>query len=195
MLYYTGAEKNQATQNNQSKSLGGWISSSQVPNDFMNNLFGDLDYSSIKNDDKEYRVIAFKNISNTPIDLSLYTETPIDSFCKYQIGLILNSLTEDNCAYFEQLVNSKSAPYYVELKDCENIENKISLMQLPVNQYAGIFIKRILIEANNSDFKGKNKTCSEFEATLPNIDQEVIDYNYSNFSSIKDNSISIVLNF
>lgn len=164
MLFYTGANKSNAIQGNPSLSLGGWISSSQVPNDYLNNLFSDIDYTTIKNDLKPIRVLGFKNLTGGIIpSFSVYTITPVNTSAKFKIGIILNAIDAScNCPYFEQLVSELANPFYVVLADCEGSSNALNLTNIPVNQFVGIFIQRVLIPDNNSDYKGKQKTCVDF---------------------------------
>lgn len=192
MIYYTGADGSGLIQNNSSKSLGGWISSSQVPNDFLNNLFSDISFDNIKNKDFIFRVLAFKNISNTNIDFSVYTETPEDSAVKYEIGLILNSIDSDcNCPYFEQLQSEKSSPYFVTVRECELQENKITLTNVPQNNFVGIFIKQVIKE--NNQFL--NKTCEDFNDEFLLQDSSQIDYEYVKIDNTINQSVKIVFEF
>jgi hypothetical protein len=164
MLFYTGANKSGAIQGNPSLSLGGWVSSSQVPNDFMNNLFSDIDYTTVKTDSKPIRVLAFKNLSGAIIpSFQVYTVTPPTSYAKLKIGIILNAIDEScSCPYFEQIPSEFASPSYVTLLDCEGVDNALTLLNIPIGQYVGIFVQRVLIPENNSDYKGKAETCADF---------------------------------
>lgn len=168
MLYYTGAIQHNAIQEDPSKSLGGYISSSLVPNDVLNNLFGTIDYSTLVNQTKETRVIAFLNTTGGTINtFSIYTNTPIDSFSKLKVGLILNEIDETcNIPYFEQLPNRNSTPLYVQVIDAEGQENAIEINNVPVNNYVGIFLQREIIVENNDELNDdgsiKIKNCDDF---------------------------------
>ncbi len=176
MLFYTGANKNQAIQQNSSMSLGGWISSSQVPNDVLNNLFSSIDYTAVKNNLKSNRVIAFKNLSGAEIaSFKVWTNTAEDSFAKFKIGIILNAIdTSCNIPYFELLSSDQASPFYVSLADCEGEVNALTLANVPANQYVGIFIQRELIPDNNVDFNSAGKTCDQWfqEFSTPTSEED-----------------------
>lgn len=172
MLFYTGAIQNGAIQEDPSKSLGGWVSSSPIQNNVFDNLFGKIDYSQIKNDLKPIRVIAFQNTSTTPIaSLRVWVEHLPTTFSTYKIGLVLNSI-DPNCnfSYFEQIRNQFGEPFYCELHDVEGEQNAISIENIPAGQFVGIFVQRNLISENNPDMNGIAKSCddyyNEFQAKL-----------------------------
>lgn len=168
MLYYTGAIQHLAQQTDPSKSLGGYISSSQVPNDVLGNLFPTIDYSTLINKTKHIRVVAFLNTTGGIINnFSIYTNTPPDSFSKLKVGLILNEIDEScNIPYFETLPNGFSTPLYIQLYDAEGPGNAITLNSIPNNQYVGVFLQREIIVENNEEFNPdgtlRTKTCEDF---------------------------------
>lgn len=180
MLFYTGANKSNAIQTNSARSLGGWISSSQIPNEVLNNIFGNIDYTIVSKNLKSNRVIAFKNTTGSIIPtFKIWTISPLDSFAKFKIGIILNSIEPScNFPYFEQLSSEAASPMYVSLAECEAEVNALTLSNIPIDQYVGIFIQRELIEANNPDFGGASKTCEQFYEdfiTPPTISEKTED--------------------
>lgn len=164
MIFYTGAVQNGAVQDNPAKSLGGWISSSPVPNGAMNNLFGDLTYADLDKDKKPIRVIAFQNITGAVIPkLRIWVEHEADAYATYKIGLSISTVEPTcNLNYFEQLATQYSIPYYTTLKDCEGELNAIEIENIPAGQYLGLFIQRNVIKANNPEIEQKNKGCQAY---------------------------------
>ena len=63
-LYYTTLEKSMAEQQNPSKSLGGYQSSSEVLNDVMGNLFSDISLNMMKDGKSTFRAIVLVNDSD-----------------------------------------------------------------------------------------------------------------------------------
>lgn len=172
MLLYTGAIQNEAIQQDASKSLGGWVSSSQIQNNVIHNLFSKIDYNQVKNDLKPIRVVAFKNTTGSIItSLKVWIEHEATAFATYKIGLVLNSIeTTCNHPYFEQIQNQYAEPFYCQLLNCETELNAIELTNIPIDQFVGIFVQRNLIAINNEDLTGATKTCEnysdEYNATL-----------------------------
>lgn len=191
MLFYTGAVQNGAIQEDPSKSLGGWISSSQIQNNVFDNLFGKIDYNQVKNDLKPIRVIAFHNSSTTPIaKLRVWVEHESTSFATYKIGLVLNSIDPTcNLPYFEQIRNQFGEPFYCELKDVENEVNSVFIDNVPAGQYVGIFVQRNLIDVNNPDMGGAKKSCDDFYDEF----QSKKDPSYIESETIDIDSIKIVI--
>lgn len=166
MLFYTGAIQHGAIQNNPSKSLGGYISQTQVPNDLENNIFSNIGFDTIQNNLKELRVLAFLNNTGAEInEFSFYVNFDDESFAKIKAGLVLNAIDHNcNVPYFEQISNENSTPFYVELKDCKGENNTLILNNIPANNYIGIFLQRELIKENNSDMdeSDNNDSCQKF---------------------------------
>lgn len=196
MIYYTGAIQNQAEQPSAIKSLGGFVSSTHVPNDVMNNLFPVIDISTLTNKTKHIRVIAFKNETENKINLKVYTESQADSISKLNIGLIKQSTMSDACLtpYFETLPNGISKPIYVELHNAEGELNAVEITDINAGEYVGVFIQREIIIENNQDLLDTNgnfkqKSCEDF----------YIEYNENNGEEFiiqpKTDNIEIVFDF
>src|SRR5690606_3168573 len=117
MLYYTGATQHLAIQTDPTKSLGGYVSSSQIPNGLINNLFYNIDATTVSKNLKQIRVIAFLNTTGSIISsFKVFTNTPNDSFSRFKIGIIKNSIDSScNIPYFESIPNENSIPQYVQL--------------------------------------------------------------------------------
>ena len=156
MLYYTGAIQPNAIQDSPSKSLGGYVSSSVVPNDVINNLFSDIYWYDLKHNLKHIRVIAFLNTTDETLDdFTVHVNSHEDNVSKLKIGIIKNEVDEEcDVKYFETLPNATAVPQYVELKECEGAINSLMLSDIPPNNYVGIFIQRELIPEKNPETEG-----------------------------------------
>lgn len=158
MLYYTGSIQPNAIQDSPSKSLGGYVSSSIVPNDVINNLFSDIYWYDLKNNLKHIRVIAFLNTTDETIDdFTVHVNSHEDNVSKLKIGIIKNAVDEEcDVKYFETLPNSTAIPQYVGLEECEGSVNSLMLNDIPPKHYVGIFIQRELIPDKNPEVDGKD---------------------------------------
>ncbi len=60
-IFYTGAKTYLGEQKESSASLGGLISSTEVPNGLLSNLFGTLSKFTIQQNKPEFRAVVIKN--------------------------------------------------------------------------------------------------------------------------------------
>lgn len=91
-LYYTVSSGYLDIQGNYINSLGGFPSSTEVPNDVFDNLFDEISLSEIKDVKTQYRAIIIKNESEEIIEnIELWFEKKDSNICSYQIGATLLS--------------------------------------------------------------------------------------------------------
>jgi len=141
ILYYSGSSA-PSQSSNSIKSLGGYISGTQIPNSSIGNLFGQLTLSSILRNRRDTKLIVFKNISSETKVFSIYTELPVDSLYRLKIGVCLPA--EDPCGikYFEQINSSDQLPYTAILQEHEGVGNKIEMGSLSPGKIVGVWITR-----------------------------------------------------
>jgi hypothetical protein len=144
ILYYTGAVKNDQQQNDPSKSLGGWISSSIIPNSKLGNLFSGISDSMIQNPNTQIRVIALKNLTGETKNVTIYTDTPEDSYSIFKLGVSQPVIDPECGPYFESLSSEDSLPYMTQVEEHEGAINGITISDFANNAYLGIFIVREL---------------------------------------------------
>lgn len=148
-IYYTGATKFLANQLDPNQSIGGLISNSIAPNDFLNNLF-----TNVVNNGVETKAIVIKNITGATITaFTAYFDSPTDesgtplNLGSYEIGWQVP--TADDCSNLsvEKLVNSASSPHAITLVSADGSQNPISFPDIDDDQYLGIFIKRTVVQS------------------------------------------------
>jgi hypothetical protein len=152
ILYYTGASKFNAIQQDSSKSLGGYISSTSIPNATIRNVFGDISAFTKTQNKPEFRAIAIKSSSApTKTSLKAYFTYPQSgdplsdsNVCEYQIGYA--PVTADECGDLlsEQLSSIYATPYTVMFQNAVGIDNALQLPNLDNGNYLAIYIKRTL---------------------------------------------------
>lgn len=119
MLYLTGASSSlkkseYAPQEDVSKSLGGYISSSSVPNGSVNGLFDMISLLTLKNKQKETIGIALVNkLANTVYDIELKMVSEFDSVCKFKIAAV----TPDESLCMEHISNKQQEPIQADFYD------------------------------------------------------------------------------
>lgn len=148
-LFYSGADVVDNPQADPRISLGGFLSSTVVPNDFLGNLFDDISLYTLKKGAIYTKAVFLKNETGQVVnDLEAYFEQNISSeyLAQFQIG----ASTALNNEQIEQIGNSRSVPYSVQFFSANGVANKVLLTnQIPIDGVIGIWIKRI-IEATPS---------------------------------------------
>lgn len=149
-FYYTGAKSKLEIQPNIQMSLGGFISSSTIPNDRLNNLFPSISKNRLKDEYSEVIGIALKNESGQDLkNLKFYFDYSANSFSKYLISFI-----EPNTSlYFEKIQDLYSSPYEASFIEVNGEANKIEVKNnFKKDTYLGLWIKRELTPLSKSYF-------------------------------------------
>ncbi len=154
-LYYTGAKKFSQPQLDPSLSLGGLISSSEIPNGLLSNLFGPLSRYTVQNNKSEIRAFVIYNDDVAALtglkayftypqsDTSPATDT---NDCEFDIGFA--TVSSNNCGdlSIEKVSNIYATPYTVTLSSgAEGLANALDLPDIASGTYLGIFLRRKLL--------------------------------------------------
>lgn len=140
-LYYTGASAPLEPQTEPNKSLGGFISSTVIPNSRINTIFRDESIYSKSKNTPEVICIAIKNETAVDLEnLKLFSEISET----YEVHAAVVSPSEDSCSNltFETLESQEELPYYGEFNNVTNLENEILLGTLSGNSYLGLFLQK-----------------------------------------------------
>jgi len=141
-LYYTGALENGAEQKEIHKSLGGYISGTQIPNGRKNNLFRDISYYTKVKNENEIICIAAKNITDTQLqDVTLYANVP--EGYKLLAAIVTPNISSCGAPIFEELKTQRDLPYYAEFNDITSQQNEILIGTIEPQSYIGIFLQRL----------------------------------------------------
>lgn len=139
-LYYTGAVNNESAQTDFQKSLGGYISTSIIPNSRINSLFEDESMTS-KSEKKEQNIcIAIKNITENDLtNFSLYCESQ-----DFEISAAIVLPSKDKCGdlYFEKLQTRFDKPYYGDFNNIVGELNKINAGTFEKDSFLGLFLNK-----------------------------------------------------
>lgn len=144
-LYFTTSGEADTVQSKPTLSLGGYKSSSPVPNNILDNLFGELSLLTIKENRDEYIGLIAVNESGAEITgCNIYFVHPEDSYSEYKIAAILPATDGDGNNYIESIPSRYSKPLY---SDCvsADIDNKYSIGTIANGSAVGIWIKRELL--------------------------------------------------
>lgn len=139
-LYYTVSSGYLDIQGNYINSLGGFPSSTEVPNDVFDNLFDEISLSEIKDVKTQYRAIVIKNEGEEIVEnIELWFEKKDSNICSYQIGATL--LSNDEQPFMEHIPSVYSKPLYTQLYDAA-IDSKVSIGNLNPGQMIGLWLSR-----------------------------------------------------
>lgn len=137
------------------KSLGNYVSSSEVPNDLLNALFDSIsEYSKSLADKSVYRIIALCNDGETTMsNFKMWLETIENQdsdvldiqLATYQIGF--QEAIADSCGDIvipTRLPSEYSKPMQITMYDAEGEGNAVSLPNLENGMFIGIALSRTI---------------------------------------------------
>lgn len=145
MIYYTTNTKFGAPQNLSFNSLGGFMSSSRVPNGAVNNIFSSLSLEELKKDSFRISGLIFKNETQSPISNLKFFFDKIHSspFFKYKIGFSSVTISANKEKSIELLSNRQSLPYSVsEFIEATELDPAELQYTIPIDGYLGVWLKR-----------------------------------------------------
>lgn len=149
-LLYTGAATFEGSQGNPMLSLGGFVSSSEVPNGSLGNLFSTLSKYTIEKNKAEVRVIAIKNVSgDTLTNFRMYLQYPATEDTQTNVTEITVGVGEaliDECGdiYVPNIGTIYSVPPNVQFLDIEGEVNTYTFGDFYSGDYHILYIKRTL---------------------------------------------------
>ena len=144
-IYYTGADKAGSEQKDPKNSLGGYISSSLVPNNFIGNLYAAISQLSEQELREDTKVIAIKNDTGadfTAFDVYIGTEDESKLQTEWQIGYMAAALDDCGDIYFEKLENAQSLPLNVTMQNGLGVNNKLTLPNMVNATFIALYIQR-----------------------------------------------------
>lgn len=187
-IFYTGAFKFNQPQLDPSKSLGGLISSTEVPNGEIGALWSAITKYTIYNivNKGDYRAIVIQNDDTVTLTgLKAYFSYPdendswsnTDLFAAFQIGS--EDVQSDNCGdlSIQSIASPFAVPRNVQFYMADGGVNEFNLPDLAPNQYIGIWLKRTI-----TSFASQPLTSDQYIAImnqtlqLPTLEQ--IDLNF-----------------
>lgn len=151
-LYYSGSGKAYETQENATKSLGGFISNSLIPNGTQNSIFSNLFAS--KDNRKETKLIVLKNEGvsiSTPIKIWIDHTQLV--YSEILISGVLPFSDECSNFKFENIPSSDSIPTYAEFEKFDSTDNFLEVESFSNNSYIGLWLHRKVLSSKLSDLE------------------------------------------
>lgn len=153
-LYYTVISKEGDPQQKPTLSLGGFCSSSPVPNESFDNLFSEITEYTIQNNVPQYIGLILKNTFDQEADqVKLWMEQDPNDYGKFRVGVV--KLTSNG--QMENIVSPSSKPVYSEFYDVTGEEEAISIPNMKPGEMYGIWVERTLNA--DSEYLQKRTQC------------------------------------
>lgn len=184
ILLYTGAPSNGGAQINADKSLGGYISSSPVPNGRLDNIFSLVSKSIVLGKKSEIRMIALKNTTGAPVtNVKIYSNV-LGSSVKLKLAAVAPYLNESNVPVFESVQDGYSLPYQATLDYYLDADDAIEIPSISANETIGIWILR---EINTASFPellpGSQLSTNQLATLLESV------------QPVREESVELVINY
>ena len=177
-LRYTGANTPQAAQTVGSASIGGYISSSLVPNDVLGVLFPELSQMSKENLSRNTKIIALKNITGATLTaFTVYTTTDADADSTFKLGYQVPTIDDCGDITSEKLPNSGSLPQLTTLADAELVGNALALPDLTAGGYLFLFVSRTIV--NGIQTYTKEQLITQETVPLPKEETSILTFTYT----------------
>jgi hypothetical protein len=152
-IYYTGAVSHLSKQANPILSLGGFISSTVIPNNVLSNIFGSI--SLIEEEQiglADHVLIAIKNDGSNAIqNIKLWTSLMVEgASANFEIAIVIPTVT-DGIPVFEKIQDRHSSPYYAQFYSTTT-SSKLSISnKVASGDYFGVWIKRVIANSGSRD--------------------------------------------
>lgn len=147
-LYYTTSQGSEQVQDKPSLSIGGYKSSSPVPNGKLGNLFSDISQLTISNyRQNQYIGLILKNeLSGTVNNAKLWFDFLTDSYSKFRVAFVSLSADSEGQLYMERLTDKYSKPISIqEFFEANSESNKVNIANFLSGAQVGVWIERELL--------------------------------------------------
>lgn len=140
-LFYTIISTEDGVQTRPDLSLGGFISSTVVPNNSYQNLFSDISCYSVAEARDEYIALALLNETGAiAYNVTLYFNYPDN--CQKSIEMAFVAFNSDGEM---EIINTPfSAPYNADFNPADGELNSLLIGDIPVDGKVGIWLKKVI---------------------------------------------------
>lgn len=146
-LYYTVASEPEAVQTKPSISLGGFKSSSPVPNSNFGSLFGDISMYTVKNaNGNKYIGLVLKNdTTNAVKDILLWFVFPTKCYSKFRLAAVDMVADSEGSLLMEHIPDNTSKPLYATFVEADGVGHEANIGDLAAGEILGIWFERELL--------------------------------------------------
>jgi hypothetical protein len=175
-IYYTGSDAAGTTQGESNKSLGGYISSTPIPNNYIGNLFPTISQLSQQEKREEIRVIAIQNDSGadfTSYDVYVQLVDSDNVAAEWEMGFQTPVLDDCGDLVVEAVPNANASPVNVTMQEIVGGNNKLILPNVADQSYVALYIKRTTL-AVVVDEEADIALCDAYdEGTVPPTEEAI----------------------
>lgn len=153
-IFYTGAKEYNDAQVSKDKSLGGFKSSTLIPNDLSGNLFGDTSMLTLDQKLRETRAIIIHNNGGAPlVNLYLHFDKLLGSIGKFEVASIALAPDADNEVSMESISSIRATPFVGNFVEADTVANKVLLSSsFASDAYIGLWIRRVIEDSDKDQF-------------------------------------------
>lgn len=164
-LYYTGSEKGNLPQTSPLTSLGGYVSSTPLPNGSLNNLFGAISQYGKEKMIRQVRAIVLKNETGATATPNIwYDMISSEPITNYRFAFV--TLAQNDCGwYMESIAQGDALPINATFIDPRTEVNKVAMPAMANNSYLGIWIERTYNPTAVESSSSCENLISKFETT------------------------------
>ena len=174
VLVYTGADKAFEAQGESNRSLGGYISNTPIPNNYIGNLFPTISQLSQQEKREETRVIAIQNNSGAAFtSFDVYVQL-VDPAATWQMGFQTPVLDDCGDLVIEAVPNAYASPVNVTMQDIVGGNNKLILPNILDQSYVALYIKRTVAKVVVDD-EADQALCDAYDEGDEIVTEEAID--------------------
>lgn len=171
-LFYTGASLKDGVQNSPHSSLGGFVSSSVVPNGKANALFPDLDLQDLNDGLEDIIGVVLKNETGATVtNLRVYSVENTDNYGTFELAAV----SVNSNGSIEIINDRKSLPYTGTFFNIVGVANeRVLVASLDNDAMIGLWIRRIVAPVTQP-------TCDELfdnATTISDTESLQIVFNY-----------------
>lgn len=176
-LYYTNPDGAGVSQSDPDKSLGGYISTTQLPSDLFGNLFSTISQYGINNDLRETKALMLQNdTGNTATSITLHFDNnSVDNFTAIEMAVVSISTDGNGDAFIENIINMRAIPAAATFSANEGIGSAIAIPDMDDGNIVGIWVKRTLDQSAIATANACEKLFTDYEADTPPETKEDID--------------------
>lgn len=154
-LYFTNSSGFLQPQESGVKSIGGFISNTPIPNDYLNGLFTKISqFAQNKKGFFDMLCIAIKNTQNEAISgLSVWVENnSLYPACGFEASFVKPAINATGEQYFELIKTRKQKPLYGTPFKAVNQQADVLVFDevLEPNKYIGLWLKRNVFVKQNA---------------------------------------------
>lgn len=148
-LYYTTSQGSEQTQDKPTLSLGGYKSSSPVPNSKFGNLFGEISQMTISSyNQNSYIGLILKNeLPGAANNVKLWFDYSANCYSKLRVSFVQLSTDSEGQLYMERVSDKFSKPLMIvtDFVEADGEANQVDVSSFPIGTQIGVWVERELL--------------------------------------------------